>query len=306
MVLRKLTPTAAAAVTAALALAACANGTTPAPAGATADGKPVLQQSLQGLKGGNYTFTRSQEGTVSGSVHLPDGSLMEQPYGPTVLRSGKAFYMRYRIHADGYEQYQKLFEKYKRKATPAEAAEIAKAEKIMAILDGKHWVRADEKRLRAAAAEEDQSGMESLPPVPTAAQPDVTGAGALVGAVVRAESTGTAVTGTLDGTKVDPELNLFANDPYYFYGPRASAMPFEATLDAQGRLTKITVHVPGMLQAPASAPPSAIPSDAPTEAPGAPLVIAISGYGTTAAPTVPANATDLDPAAYELLTNDVD
>ncbi|MEV4702864.1 hypothetical protein [Actinoplanes sp. NPDC049316] len=307
MVLRKIVPPAAAAVTAALTLAACANGTPTGQAGAASDGKPVLQQSLQGFKDGNYTFTRTQEGgTVSGAVHLPEGSLMEQPYGPTVLRSGKEFYMRYRIHADGYERYGQLYEEYAGKATAAQAAEIKAAKKVMAQLDGKHWVHADEKRLRAAAAEDDLSGMESLPPVPSAGQPDVTGVSALVGAVVSAESTGTSVTGTLDGTKVDPELGLFANDPYYFYGPRASAMPFEAALDGQGRLTRITVHVPGALQAPASAAPSAIPSDAPTEAPGAPLVINVTGYGSTAVPAVPKDAAQLDPAAYGLLTNDVD
>ena len=306
MVLRKLSPTAAAALTATLTLAACANATPVPPAGPATDGKPVLQQSLRGLQAGNYTFTRAGQGATSGAVHLPEGSLIEQPYGPTVLRSGNAFYMRYRIHADGYESYQKLFDQYAGKATPKEAAELAKAKQIMAVLDGKHWVRADEKRLRAAAAEEDQSGMESMPPVPTTAQPDVTGVSALVGAVVSAESTGTSVTGTLDATKVDPELGVFTNDPYYFYGPRASTMPFKATLDDQGRITQFSVTLPGMLQAPASQAPSAVPSNAPTEAPEAPLVISVSEYGTTAVPAVPKGVTDLDPAAYEMLTNDVD
>jgi len=306
MVPRKLIPAAAAALTAALTLTACANATPAPPSGPATDGKPVLQQALRGLQAGNYTFHRAGQGVTNGAVRLPEGSLIEQPYGPTVLRSGNAFYMRYRIHADGYESYQKLFDEYAAKATPKEAAELAKAKEIMAVLDGKHWVRADEKRLKAAAAEEDLSGMESMPPVPTTAQPDVTGISALVGAVVSAESTGASVTGTLDATKVDPELGVFTNDPYYFYGPRASAMPFQATLDDQGRITRFSVTLPGMLQAPASQAPSAFPSNAPTEAPEAPLVISVSEYGSTAVPAVPEGVTDLDPAAYEMLTNDVD
>jgi hypothetical protein len=80
---------------------------------------------------------------------------------------------------------------------------------LFGLLDGEKWVRADEKKIKAAADEDDQSGLEQVPVAPTAAAPDVTGATALVGAVTSAEQSGTTVTGTLDATEVDPA----AGDP---------------------------------------------------------------------------------------------
>jgi hypothetical protein len=272
----------------------------------TTDGRQPLARSLTALRAGNYTFIRTDGSTVQGSVHLPEASLITQEAGPSVLRTGSACYLRYRIHGEQHDRYADLYDKRPAGLTAKDAAEMRRATKILAVLDGEQWVRADEKRLAAAAAAEDQSGIEYLPAAPTTDRADVTGATALVDAVVSAELSGTTVTGTLDATKVDPGLRLFTNDPYYFHGPKAKAMPYRATLDDQGRLTQITVQVPGQLQAPASQAPADVPSDSPTEAPGQPLAITISQYGQTSTPQAPKDATDLDPAAYDLLTNDTD
>jgi hypothetical protein len=305
MIPRKLVRVAA--VAAVLGLAGCANATPLAPAGAgSAEARQALDDSLGGVQAGNYTFTRTGGGQSEGAVHLPGSSLIAPGYGPSVLRTGSTLYLRYRIHGDGYESWAKLYQKHAKGADAKQRAELAKVERVMAILDGSHWVRADEKRLTAAAAEEDLSGLEQMPPVPTTKKPDVTGATELVKAVVTARRTGDTVTGTLDATKVDAELGVFANDPYYFYGPRASAMPYRAKLDGQGRLTELTVEVPGQLEAPASQPPSDVPSDAPTTPADPPVVITITRYGETAEQRVPKGVTDLEPAAYEMLTNDVD
>jgi hypothetical protein len=289
-------------ITASVGTAACANVGSGA-TGDSADGKQALTSSLSGLQAGNYTFTRAD---IGGAVHLPDGSLITQPGGPSVLRTGSDLYLRYSIHGAMRGRWAEIYADALAKATAKQKAEVGKALKIIDVLDGKNWVKADEMRLVAAAEEEDQSGMENLPVRPTAAAPDVTGATALIAAVTTATVDGTTITGTLDATKVDPELNLFSNDPYYFYGPKAQAMTYRATLDDQGRLTQLTVDVPGQLVNAASAAPEAFPSDAPAEAPEPPVTIAISKYGETTAPGVPQGATDLDPAAYELLTNDVD
>ncbi len=284
---------------AALAVTGCADDGA-APDGA--DGRAALAAALGGVEGGNYTFTRAGFAAAEGSVELPGSFLIEQEYGPSVLRAGDAYHLRYRIHGDAHDQWAKLLAE---PAAGVKPAELKAAQTVMKHLDGEQWVRADEKRLRAAAAAEDISGMENLPASPTTAAPDVTGASALVGAVVDASKDGSTVTGTLDATTVDPELRLFHNDPYYFYGPKAKAVPFEATLDDQGRLTRIAVRVPGMLEAPASVDPQAFPSAAPTSEPNPELVIAISLYGGTAAQAAP-DAPVLVDDAYEALTNDTD
>ncbi|GAA2501168.1 hypothetical protein [Winogradskya humida] len=302
MSMKKLAVVLAAGVT----LAGCAEaGTTPAGEKGT-DGKAALSQSLDGLQAGNYTFSRTDGGSVEGAVDVPGSSVIRQEGRPSILRVGDTVYLRYRIYGEAQEEYAKLFEQYAGKADKKQAAELAKAKEILTILDGEHWVKADYRRLVAAADAEDLSGMENLPPTPTAAKPDVTGASDLVAAVVTATRKGDEITGTLDATKVDPKLNLLTNDPYYVYGPRAGAMPFTATLDAQGRLTKLTLDLPGQLKDAASQAPETFPSDAPTEPADKPIVITISQYGGTAAQTAPQGATDLDPAAYEQLTNDTD
>ncbi|MCA2218937.1 hypothetical protein [Jidongwangia harbinensis] len=295
-----------AALAAVLGLAGCANATPSTPPGDSADARRALEGSLGGVRAGNYTFTRTGGGQSEGAVHLPGSSLIAQGHGPSVLRTGSGFYLRYRIHGDGYASWAKLYQKHAGDADAKQRAELARVRRVMAVLDGTHWVRADEKRLTAAAAEEDLSGLERMPPVPTAEKPDVTGATELVTAAVTARRDGDTVTGTLDATKVDAELGVFANDPYYFYGPRASAMPYRARLDAQGRLTELTVEVPGQLEAPASQPPAGFPSDAPTAPADPPVVITITRYGETPEQPVPKGVTDLDPGAYEMLTNDVD
>ena len=298
MVLSKIVPVVLIATV--LGLAGCANAATTPGFDDSAEARQVLERSLSGLQAGNYTFIRSDG--VQGSVDLPGGSQIVQPDAPSVLRSGSALYLRYRLHGSQYDTWAKI---YDGPATGANAEEVAKAKQVMAVLDGRHWVRADEKRLRAAAADDDQSGLDVMPPVPTADRPDVTGATDLVAAVVSARRSGDTVTGTLDATAVDPERNVLGNDPYYVHGPRAKEMPYRAMLDADGRLSELTVDVPGELAAPASQPPAGIAPDAPAGA-GRRVVISISEYGRTAELNVPAGATDLDPVAYEMLTNDID
>lgn len=288
----------------ALLAAGCAHPGTASEA--SADGRQDLAGSLAGLDGGDYTFTRTGARPAQGTIHIPDGFEIDQDGMPSVRRIGDAFYLRYAIYGEARAGYTKIFDEAAAKATPAQAKELAAAREVMSQLDGKQWVRADEKKLKDAAAKDDLSGMENLPPAPTAAAPDVTGARALAGAVTAANRTGDTITGTLDATAKDPALQDLIGDAYYFYGPRAQAMAFQATLDNQGRLTTLTVELPGTLQAAASAPPDQIPSDSPTEPAAEPIVITISAYGQTPVPTAPANAKDLAPEAYEQLERDTD
>jgi hypothetical protein len=291
------------AVTVALGVVGCANAETGAPDTAAKD---ALTAALRGIEAGNYTFTRTG---IRGAVHLPDSSLIEQPEGgPSVLRTGSAFYLRYALHGPARTHWAKVYAEAAMTATGTDKQQLAGARKLFDLLDGEQWVEADETKIKAAADGDDQSGLEYVPVAPTTAAPDVTGATALITAVTTAEQSGDTITGTLDATTVDPAARILTNDSYYVYGPKASAMPFRATLDDQGRLIRFILEIPGQLEDAASAAPETFPSDAPAQAPEEPVTIAISGYGETAAPAAPENAPELviDAAAHDTLSRDID
>ncbi|TWG12204.1 hypothetical protein FHX34_10571 [Actinoplanes teichomyceticus] len=252
-------------------------------------------RSVDALRAGDYTFTRTgaylTADITHGAVHLPDGALLELGQA-AMMRVGDATYLRYLIHGNLEER--DLYMKYRRKA--AAPGQLRDINRVYALLDGKHWVRVDEKRLAAAAAIEEQSGLDSMPTLPGPGRADGPDAEALIKAVTTARRSGDTITGTLDATRVDPDLDLLFSDPTYLYGPRAKAMSYRAVLDERGRLAELTVEMPDQL---ASQPPE--PAD-----PEPPVVITISQYGRTEPPRAPADAETLPLIGYEMLANDVD
>lgn len=286
----------AVALAVALGAAGCATpGATPAtePSG---DAREALRTSVAALKTGDYSFSRTGAYLLQdlrrGDVHLPDGVLLEQEQRAT-MRVGDTVYLRYLLHgsAEMRDQYLQLYKQH-----GATAAQLKDIEEVYALLDGKRWVRADAKRLAAAAAIDEQSGLDYMAPLPKTGEHDIPGVGGLVTAVTTAVRAGDTITGTLDATKVDPDLSLLFSDPTHLYGPAAKAMSYQAVLDGQGRLTAFTVTMPGQL---ASEPAGG-------HEPEPPLVIKISGYGETSAPTAPTDAPALPASAYEMLSRDVD
>jgi roadblock/LC7 domain-containing protein len=269
-------------------------GKAPESTAGSSDAAAQLRQSVEALQDGNYTFTRTGADLVrdiaKGAVHLPDGSLFEYAGGMSIMRAQGAAYLLY--GGPGKAQMAQL----KKVALPTlpRAQRQKWEEAFAALLDG-GWVRTDEKRLAAASAVQDQSSLDYVGRFPSAKQPDVTGADALVNAVRTADRSGNVITGTLDGTEVDGSLGLLGPIAAGFYGPDAKAMSYRAVLDGQGRLIELTV-TPATL---ASAPPT------PTE-PQPPLVIKISQYDQSAAPTAPSTTTTLTDTAYDLLARDVD
>ncbi|GAA4950562.1 hypothetical protein GCM10025331_43590 [Actinoplanes utahensis] len=289
----------AVALAAVLGVAGCAKpGAAPSTGRTTpsGDARAALLKSAEALKTGSYSFSRTgaylSQDVQRGDVHLPDGVLLEHEQR-AAMRVGDVVYLRYLLHgsAEMRDQYMKLYKQH-----GATAAQLKDIEKIYALLDGKRWVRADAKELVAAAAIDEQSGLDYMAPLPKPGEYDVPGAGGLVTAVTTAARAGDTITGTLDATKVDPDLNLLFSDPTHLYGPAAKTMSYQAVLDGQGRLTEFTVTMPGQL---ASEPAGG-------HEPEPPLVIKISGYGETAAPTAPKDAPVLPPSAYEMLSRDVD
>ncbi|MDI6098839.1 hypothetical protein QLQ12_09530 [Actinoplanes sp. NEAU-A12] len=288
---------------AALGMTGCAApGTTVPPAaaspsGPSPDAHQALRDSVSALRTGDYSFTRTGADSVAdirrGSLRLPGSVLLEYAETAATMRVDGATYLRYALHGTG-ELREQYLQYYKKSVKPEQLREL---EQIYTLLDGARWVRADEKRLTEAAAVDEQSGLDYMAAMPTTEKPDATGAGSLIAAVTSAERSGEAITGTLDATRKDPELELLFSDPAYLYGPGAKAMPFRATLDDQGRLTEFTVTMPS--QQMASQPPD--PVD-----PEPPLVITISGYGATEPLSAPKDAATLPTLAYDLLARDTD
>lgn len=254
------------------------------------DATAQLHQSVQALQAGDYTFTRtgaySRTDVARGAVHLPDGYLIDHAEDSSVMSVGGAVYLHYA--GDGKEELAQV----KKVVMPQiPAKDRPRFTEAFTALLGDEWIRTDEKRLTKASAVDQQSSLDELTAFPSLAHPDVTGADALINAVNSAERDGNAITGTLNGTKVDENLGLLGPVD----GPDGPSMSYRAVLDDQGRLTELTVRP----ATPASAP--AGPSK-----PDPSLVIKISDYGLTAAPTAPPTSTTLNATGYDLLARDVD
>jgi hypothetical protein len=116
--------------------------------------------------------------------------------------------------------------------------------------------------------------------------PDLTGAGALVGGVVTAQGDARSVTGTLDATKLSDDDGPWDTADFTAMGETAKALPYTATLDEQGRLTKLVLDAPKA-----------------GEVPAGPWTIEITGYGAQAAQEKPAKGEveEMPADAYDMI-----
>ena len=283
---------------AALLLAAgCAAGAGPAgssagsPAGSAA-AHADLTEAVAALAAGNYTYARTDSdspgSTVGARVHLPGSALVEVGH-TRYLRTGGKHYLRQNLWGDqAGEARAKTDATLADPDAPREELAVARFYRDnWAILAGETWTVIDPGRLSGAG----------LPTLPSAAQPDVTGVGALAGAAVTAARSGDTITGTLDATAVPDGGTLLRADPVdYFFGPQAKALPFTATLDAQGRVTRFVVQTPepsGHSEAP---DPGAAP-----EPMARTITITVSAYGATGEEPAPTGARPMPAHLYEFL-----
>lgn len=257
-----------------------------------------LDNSLDGLTSGNYSFSRTGvRGLADVSearIDVTRGFAISFSGTLSLVRVGKALYLRSATETN-YADPQMMIEVIKedKDLTPEQ---IARIEDGMAQLDGKRWLRVDRQRLTAAAEDDDLSTLDYLGPEPTTSKPDITGAAELIGAVTTASRAGDTITGTLDATKPSAPLG----DPETLtaeHGLAAKAIGFRATLDGQGRLTRFEIEMPGSV---ASQPPGITPE------PTAPASITITGYGDVPAPQEPAGAEKILDITYDLVSGDID
>ena len=254
-----------------------------------------LDNSLNGLHSGNYAFTRTGAylltDIVRAQVDVADGYAVEYGNKLSLMQVGNTTYLK--PPGEGTYAGPRALEHIKNAGLPQ--AEVDRYAASIAQLDGTRWLRVDQRRLAKAAQVDEQSSLDYTGPVPTADKPDITGADALVSAVMTAERTGDTITGTLDATKVDSELRLVIDEPASYYGPPANSMRYQATLDAQGRLTSFTLNLPATLA-----------SQAADSRPEPPLAITVTQYGDVEAPQAPVGAESITELTYDLLARDND
>nr|WP_221382242.1 hypothetical protein [Actinoplanes polyasparticus] len=254
-----------------------------------------LDDSLHGLNSGNYAFSRTGAylitDIVRAQVDVADGYAVEYGNKMSLLQVGDTTYLK--PPGEGTYAGPRALDQIKNAGLPQ--AEVDRYAASIAQLDGTRWLRVDQQRLAQAAEVDEQSSLDYTAPTPTADKPDITGAGALVSAVMTAERSGDTITGTLDATKVNSELRLVIDDPASYYGPPATSMRYQATLDGQGRLTSFTLHLPATLA-----------SQAADSQPEPPLAITVTRYGDVEAPQAPPGAESITELTYELLARDND
>ncbi|MFI5490907.1 hypothetical protein [Actinoplanes sp. NPDC051859] len=252
------------------------------------DAHRQLERSVDGLREGNYAFTRSGARGLAdvtrGEVH-GDSYVVEYVGRQSTMRIDATTYL---LPSGGLNARRTSYLARSRREGVSDA-ELRKLEGVFTELDGSRWLRVDAVRLTSAAASEQQSSLDQLAAAPSTDRPDITGVDALVNAVVTAEQSGHTITGTLDATRVDERLRLLEADFAYF-GPQVRSLAYRATLDDAGRLSTLRVDQP----------------DSPELAPAAPLAITISRYGQAQVPPAPIDAAELSSLGYDLLAGDED
>ncbi|MET0495048.1 MAG: hypothetical protein ABW000_18145 [Actinoplanes sp.] len=235
-----------------LSLAACAgaDGVNKAEVAATpADPKAALAASTAGLKAGDYSFTATIPGgtEAKGMVHIPSHSAS---LDMTIEEDETKGAIQYRIiepnrfmkiNMDLGEAVGDLREMEEMADASPEMKKMVDGLKAMTeMFSGKYWMRVDMSKLKASDM---QVNLED---------PDLVGAGGLLGGVVTAQRTGSAITGTLDASALKGKGQMFGEEAFDgLAADKAKALPYEATLDAEGRLSKLVLDVPKVADTPA-------------------------------------------------------
>jgi hypothetical protein len=240
------------------------SGTTSSPTPAiAADPKQALADSVKGLAEGNFTFTLADhESTGSGSVHAPSKSThMEMKSKP-----GAEIEMSMGFVSIDQERWLKV------DLGPEFAQMLKLPDKWMHLDPAKIT---DSRLLKEVSV--DFGDPEKVDPA---------GAAIIFKALVAAERAGEGkYSGTVDLTRAT-DAGVVDEEIVEALADKAKAIPFTANIDAQGRITQLTLDVPATGDVPAHK-----------------LEVGYSDYGAAAAAKEPpAGQTQEAPAsAYELL-----
>jgi hypothetical protein len=255
-----------------LATAGCGNGndsdssndTATAASPTPVDAKQALADSVKALAEGNFKFTMADhEATGSGSVHEPSKSAQMDMTIKDADGEGKIGFV-----VVGQDQWIKM----------DFGPEINQLLKLP-----KKWMHID-----PAKVKDSETLKEMSVDFGNADEIDPAGSGTILKAVVTAEKTADGTySGTVDLTKAT-DAGMVDEEVVTKLADKAKAIPFTATVDGQGRLTKLSLDMPAAGDVPAHK-----------------LEASYSDYGSaTEAKKPPAGQTQEAPAsAYELLNS---
>ncbi len=249
-----------------------------------ADPKAAITASASGLNAGDYAFTTAtpKGDKANGAVHKPSKSATLEMVTTEKDAAGTISFRfvdtdRYtKMKMDTAELKGTLKEIEDLGTSTPEMAKMVKGlEDMVEMFSGKTWMHVDATKVKDG----DDLTLDL-------ANPDLTGAGALVGSVVTAQGDARSVTGTLDATKLTDDNGPWDAADFTAMGETAKALPYTATLDEQGRLTKLVLDAPKAGDVPAG-----------------PWTIEITGYGAQAAQEKPAKGEveEMPADAYEML-----
>jgi hypothetical protein len=273
-----------------LPLAACAGpGKPAAEAGKPFDPQATLAASTSGIDAGNYrlNLTMPGDGHFGGTVHTPSKSA---DITMKMKQKGTTLSMQFRfLDSQQFTKFQmdeadlaKMRKQLDEIAAMGDVggAQMRKATKslseMLAMFSGKKWVKIDKTKLR------DKS--EATLDID---DPDLAGVSTLVKSATTAQGDKNTITGTLDATKVATDDAFLGNDTFSEVpADVAKAVPYTATLDAEGRLTKLVLDLPKFSDYPAGK-----------------WVTELGEYGTAKAAQAPpaAEVKEAGPEVYEML-----
>ncbi|BCJ54062.1 hypothetical protein Asp14428_55370 [Actinoplanes sp. NBRC 14428] len=251
-----------------------------------ADPKAALAASTSGIKAGNYSFTAAMPGgsTGKGVVHVPSRSASldldmvdEENKGKVQFRIADADRF-VKLTMDMGQSKEQLESLSALGDDPQNAKLVEGMRAMIDLFSGKHWLRTDMSKLKSKDL---QFSIDN---------PDISGVGTLFDGVVTAQRSGSVITGTLDVTKVGDDTQLFSKSTFEGAdATQAKAVPYEATLDGEGRLTKLVLDLPKTKDAPAGKG-----------------TVEISGYGaaTKQEPPAAAEVKEMPESAYEMLNSE--
>jgi hypothetical protein len=258
-----------------LAAGGCAGTTTDkgGDAKAPADPKAALAASTKELANGNFAFTAAMpDGKAAGAVHLPSKSatFAMETTGQEAMKvefvlAGPDRWVRMTMDTTELET---LLGGNGSGAVPPEVKEA------LALFSGKTWFHVD-----ATKVKKDSNLDIDL------TDPDLTGASGLLQAVTDVQGDAHTITGKVDATKSTATDGFLDSDTVKEMGAGATALPFTATLDDQGRLTELVLDAPKAGDTPAGK-----------------WTIDVTGYGQQVAKTKPSGAvTEMPASGYESL-----
>lgn len=248
-----------------------------------ADPKAALAASTSALDAGDYAFTTSTPSgdKAKGAVHVPSKSATLEMVTTEKDAAGTISFRfvdtdRYvRMNINTAELKSTLKDLDGVDTSDPEMAKMVKGVKDMVeMFSGKTWMHVDATKVK----NNDELTLDTE-------NPDLTGASELVGGVVTAQGDNRSVTGTLDATKLTDDGGPWDVADITAMGEAAKALPYTATLDEQGRLTKLVLDAPKAGDVPAG-----------------PWTVQVTGYGAQAAQEAPAKkeVREMPDQAYDM------